>query len=150
MPSALLSLIPYALCALLAFYGGYTVRDNSAKKVEMEIAQTYADALIEASNQSQAWQDRYNQGVNDARTREKQLAADASAARAAAAGLRNTIEGLKRDLSNYSVEACRDTAEAALTVFGECTDKYREVAEAADGHASDAELCLATWPYVVK
>lgn len=139
-------LIAAAISALLAYSFGYTVRDNSAKETELQIAQTYADALKASQAQEQAWQSKYNQGVQDAREREKKLAAEAVAAGRTAASLRNTVAGLQQRLSESSAEACRHTASAALAVFSECTARYGEVAAAADGHASDAALCLAAWP----
>lgn len=139
-------LIAAAISALLGYSIGYTVRDNSAKETELQIAQTYADALIASHQQEQAWQAKYNQGVQDAREREKKLAADAAAARAAAVSLRHTVAGLQQRLPESAPEAQRDTAGAALALLGECADRYQRVAEAADGHASDAALCLAAWP----
>ena len=139
-------LIAAAVSALLAYSFGWTMRDNSANETELQIAQTYADALIASHKQEQAWQDRYNQGVQDAREREKKLAADAAAARAASVSLRHTIAGIQQRLSESPPEAQRDTGDTALTLLGECADQYREVAAAADGHAADAALCLAAWP----
>lgn len=139
-------LIAAAISALVAYSVGYTVRDNSAKETELQIAQTYADALKASQAQEQAWQSKYNQGVQDAREREKQLAAESAAATRAAVSLRHTVAGLQQRLSESSAEACRDTAGTLAAVFSECADQYREVAAAADGHASDAALCLAAWP----
>ena len=139
-------LIAAAISALVAYSAGYTVRDNSAKETELQIAQTYADSLRASQAQEQAWQSKYIQGVSDAREREKKLAAEAVAAGRTAASLRHTVADLQQRLSESSAEACRHTAATALAVFSECAARYGEVAEAADGHASDAALCLATWP----
>ena len=143
-------LIAAAISALVAYSVGYTVRDNSAKETELQIAQTYAEAMKASHAQEQAWQSKYNQGVQDAREREKKLAAESAAATRAAVSLRHTVADLKGRLADSSAEACRDTADTSLTLFGECADQYREVAAAADGHASDAALCLAAWPGEVR
>jgi seryl-tRNA synthetase len=78
--------------------------------------------------------------------RETKLAADAAAARAAAGSLRNTVTALRGQLSAATAEACRTTADAALAVFSECSTRLGEVAAAADGHASDAQLFADAWP----
>lgn len=146
-----LHLIKLAIVAVLcagSFYAGHAWRDRSAQQDQLDAALAYAGEIVAARGQEQAWQDRYNQGVNDAREREKKLADAAAASVRAADGLRRTIAGLKAGLPTAPAEACRDTAAALATVLGECTDRYREVAAAADGHASDAALCLAAWPDV--
>ena len=139
-------LIAAAISALVAYSVGYTVSDNSVKETELQIAQTYAEALKAAHAQEQAWQSQYHQGVQDAREREKKLAAESAAATRAAVSLRHTVADLKGRLPDSSAEACRDTAAALASVFSECAARYGEVAAAADGHASDAALCLAAWP----
>lgn len=134
-----------ALCAG-SFYAGHAWRDRAAKQDQLDAALAYAGEIVATRDQEQAWQIKYNQGVNDARTREKQLAADAADARAAVVGLRRTVADLKAGLPEAPAEACRDTAAALAAVLSECTDRYQRVAEAADGHASDAALCIAAWP----
>ncbi len=43
-------------------------------------------------------------------------------------------------------EANRYTADTALDVFGECVERYRAVAQAADGHANDVMTLDQAWP----
>lgn len=146
-----LLLIKLALVAALcagSFYAGHAWRDRAAKQDQLDAALAYAGEITAARAQEQAWQDKYNKGVNDARVRERQIAESAAASARTAVGLRHTIANLKAGLPAAPAEACRDTAAAIATVLGECTDRYREVAAAADGHASDAALCLAAWPEV--
>lgn len=148
-----LLLIKLALVAALcagSFYAGHTWRDRAAKQDQLDAALAYAGEIAAARAQEQTWQARYNQGVEDARKREKQLAEDALAATRAAAGMRHTIAGLQGRLSDSTSEACRDTAHTLAAVLGECTDRYQRVAEAADGHASDAQTCRDAWPGEVK
>ena len=139
-------LIAVAISALVAFYGGYTVRDNSAKETELQIAQTYADSLRASQAQEQAWQSKYIQGVSDAREREKKLAAEAVAAGRTAASLRNTVAGLQQRLSESSAEACRHYVGTLSDVLGECSERYRTVAGVADQCVSDVQTLTEAWP----
>lgn len=144
-----LLLIKLALVAALcagSFYAGYAWRDRAAKQDQLDAALAYAGEITAARAQEQTWQDKYNQGVEDARKREKQLAEDALAATRAAAGMRHTIADLQGRLSDSTAEACRDTAHTLAVVLSECTGRYGEVAAAADGHASDAQTCRDAWP----
>ncbi len=146
-----LHLIKLAIVAVLcagSFYAGHQWRDRSAQQDQLDAALAYAGEIVAARGQEQAWQDRYNQGVNDAREREKKLADAAATAARAADGLRRTIANLKAGLPTAPAEACRDTADAALTVFSECAAEVGELAAAADGHASDAQTCRDAWPDV--
>ncbi|MGB4467575.1 MAG: hypothetical protein WBI41_05930 [Azovibrio sp.] len=139
-------LIAAALSALSGFYIGNGLATGRCDAEKLAASQDYLAKVNDARAQEQAWQTKYQQGVEDARKREKQLAADAAAATAAATGLRHTIADLQSRLPTASAEACRDTADTSLTLFGECAAEVGSLAAAADGHASDAALCLAAWP----
>lgn len=99
-----------------------------------------------ARHKEQSMQQKLNEAQNAATEREKALRADYAAAHVAARGLRDTVAALRGQLATAPAEACRATADAALAVFGECSDRYRAVAEAADGHASDVETLTEAWP----
>ena len=139
-------LVAAAVSAMLGFYVGHGLETGKCDSDKLEAAKAYASQFEMARRQEHEWQTKYQLGVEDARKREKQLALDAAAAAGAAAGLRHTVSGLRTDLSNASADAVRNTADTALAVFSECADQYREVAAAADGHASDADICRAVWP----
>lgn len=103
-------------------------------------------AELRARAKEQSLMNKALEAQNAATIRETKLRADYAAAHAAALGLRNTVDAIRGGLAAESAEACRATADAALAVFGECADKYRAVAEAADGHASDAAKLADAWP----
>lgn len=148
-----LLLIKLALVAALcagSFYAGHAWRDRAAKQDQLDAALAYAGEITAARAQEQTWQARYNQGVEDARKREKQLAEDALAAARAAAGMRHTIADLRQRLPESTAETCHDAARSLAVVLSECTGRYGEVAAAADGHASDAQTCRDAWPGEVK
>lgn len=155
--STLLSAIPmpYKLLALAVvgaglvalgwrFGAGSVQADWDKEKAIQAQAALNAEQLARAKEQS--INRKFQEAQNAATKREQILKADADAARAAAGGLRNTIAALRRELSTATASACRQTADAALAVFGECSDTYQRVAEAADGHASDLRTLTDAWP----
>jgi hypothetical protein len=60
--------------------------------------------------------------------------------------LRDTTATMRNQLSTNSCETNRATADAAITVFGECAEEYRKVAENAGGHAIDVQRLEERWP----
>jgi len=139
-------IIAAAVSAMLGFYVGHGLATGKCDSDKLEAAKAYASQFEMARRQEHEWQTKYQLGVEDARKREKQLALDAAAAAGAAAGLRHTVAGLRTDLSNASADAVRNTADTALAVFSECAAEVGSLAAAADGHASDSDICRAVWP----
>lgn len=131
---------------LLGFYVGNGLATGKCDAEKLDAANAYASQLDMARKNEHEWQQKYNQGVQDARIREKQIAESTAASRASVVSLRHTVSSLQQRLSESSAEACRHTAGTLAAVFSECATRYGEVAAAADGHASDAALCLAAWP----
>lgn len=60
--------------------------------------------------------------------------------------LRDTTTALRNKLSTDSCDAVRRTADAALTVFGECQEQYTAMGENATRHASDVITLTQAWP----
>ncbi len=60
--------------------------------------------------------------------------------------LRDTTATLRSKLSTDSLDAVRKTADAALTVFGECQERYTAMGENATGHANDVVTLSDAWP----
>lgn len=150
MPFNLLTMIPLPtrLLILVAVLAGIFAYGWSAGAghVQGKWDQAKAVQLQSARAKEQSINQRIQEAQNAATEREKKLRADADSARAAAGGLRDTVATLRGQLSAATAEACRSTADAALAVFGECQARYGAVAEAADGHANDAQLCRDAWP----
>lgn len=133
------------LYAIGRYHGAERVRGlwavETAALTKARLAAEQAARLRE-----QAFIQQLQKAEYDAAEREKILGAAADAAAATAGQLRGTVADLRNRLSNASVEACRATADAALAVFGECAERYRSVAAAADGHASDVKTLSEAWP----
>jgi len=89
---------------------------------------------------------RYTEAQNARIESEKLLDLHRRNARAADERLRLAKDDFNQRLSESSAAACRNAAETAVELLGECSGKYREVAESADGHFADAEQCRLGWP----
>jgi len=61
-------------------------------------------------------------------------------------GLRSTLSATRAKLATAPIEAVRRYAATATDVFEQCTARYSEVAQAADGHASDSLKLQEAWP----
>lgn len=122
---------------------GVQARWDKAKALQMQAALA---AEHEARAKERSMNQKLQEAENAASEREKKLRADYAAAHAAARGLRDTVADLSGKLAAATPETCRATANAALAVLGDCSDQYRAVAEAADGHASDVRTLTEAWP----
>ena len=86
----------------------------------------------------------------DSAAREKALRAEFAALQRSNLGLRNTVATLRASLPALAADACRQTADAALAVFGDCTARLGEMAQDADGHENDVRTLMEAWPKCVK
>lgn len=142
------------LAVALALFAVYLFgRHDGAAHVQ---ARWDADKAMQAGRQAQAerlmrerenlMNERLRKAESNAETRQnenRRLAADAAAT---ADRLRHDLVAARGRLSAATAEACRATASAALELLGACTDAYRDVAAAADGHAADVQTLTEAWP----
>ena len=142
--------IAVAALAAALFSGGWWTgaqRERSAWQTEKLAMSAGRDRQIDAVRQAKSrLRAQVMEAQEDARKREETLVADAAAAGRAADGLRREIASLRHGLSAATSEANRYTADSALDVFGECVERYRAVAETADGHANDVMTLDQAWP----
>jgi chromosome segregation ATPase len=108
----------------------------------VKLAEAKENALV----QERAWNQQKEEAQYAANEREKNLKASAAALSAANRGLRDTVADLRQHVSSASVEAARSAANAALAVFDECTERYRDLAENADRCAADVRTLIEAWP----
>ena len=78
--------------------------------------------------------------------REETIRTLAAAVGKSSDSLRNTANAIRLGLPNATVEAARTAADAFATVFTDCQRRYADVAEKADGHASDVRTLEEAWP----
>lgn len=60
--------------------------------------------------------------------------------------LRVQLSDTEKRIATASDSAVREYALAADQVFGECVERYRAMAVAAQGHADDVATLIAAWP----
>lgn len=121
-------------------------RATALLQPQLEKAKGELSAEKEARGREQAWNKQLETANRESEARNERLQAAASAAAATAGRLRNTIADLQQRLAGTTAEACHQTAATLATVFGECTEQYRALAAAADGHASDVRTLSDAWP----
>ena len=110
----------------------YSVRAIKAAKEAAERTTRLQEAVDEAERK---W---------NSRNIEQRRAADRL--RAERDGLRIDLRTARERLNTDPVEAVRQYAATATTVLEQCVARYAEVAEAADGHASDSLKLQESWP----
>ena len=133
-----------------AFFSGLiTGRDYVQDKWDAARAVQVQSALAaeqQARSKELLLMSQLHEAQNAAIVRETKLRADYAAAHAAANGLRDTIAAARIRLPTTAASACKQTADTALVVFGECTAEVERLASAADGHAADVKTLTDAWP----
>lgn len=155
----LTALAPYKLAAEVAIFGAlaagaawgvHTVLEGQREKgrEEVRIEWRTADlARVEAENKLAAVQNATRElAVAQGEQREKTIKDSAAALAGAAASLRGAVAGHQTQLTTASAETARRYSLVASTVFTECADRYRSVAEAAERSASTARTLSEAWP----
>jgi hypothetical protein len=136
-----------ALAALvLAFAGGYLKGSSAGKK---EIRNEQAAAIAKANVDAFKASERMQRNVDEASSLAAAAAVD-DRARAAGADraigrLRSTLDAADR-ASQDSLAAARRTAAAYRTVYESCVAEYRDLGQAASGHARDSLKLQMSWP----
>lgn len=94
----------------------------------------------------QAMQSQLQKAINEHQERETALAHDVASTRATADSLRHQLAASRRDLSHATRASVDQYAATLGAVFAECTARYSELAEQAQGIASDAKQLSDAWP----
>lgn len=114
--------------------------------IEAQHATERAKAQADARVTEIQFNTRLQEAQDAATKRETKLRDAAAAARRTADGLRDSIYSIRADLPSYSQPAAVAAADTATELLGQCADRYRDVAEAADRHATDALVLREAWP----
>lgn len=134
------------LCAAAVGLGYWRGNVNGKATVQ---AKWDAAALVwqeQNRKQEQEYANKIDQAIAERDAKLKTVQADATAARAAAGSLRDQLTEARRSLAAHSPATVLDYATTATDVLEECTGRYSEVAEKADGHAADAAALMRAWP----
>ncbi|MDR0672506.1 MAG: DUF2514 domain-containing protein [Zoogloeaceae bacterium] len=142
--------LAFAAFCIAVFLAGYRAGASGVRSdwdaERTETAKAVLAASEAARTREQNWNLKLQEATNEARKREMELKAAVSAANAAHRGLRDDLARLRRNLPASSLAACRDTADAALAVFGDCADRYLEMARNTDELVIERDALIAAWP----
>ena len=92
--------------------------------------------------------EKYQGALNDALQKQATLQAAADRARRERDGMRKQLSDAEQRLADASPAALIEYARSLNNVFGQCSQRYAELAIRADGHAADAATCRAAWPVI--
>ena len=90
----------------------------------------------------------YQGALNDAISKQATLQAAADRARRERDRLQLKLSDAEQRLVDASPAACIEYASTLSRVFGQCSQRYTELAIRADGHSADAATCRAAWPVI--
>ena len=114
--------------------------------IQAKHAEATAKAQSDARATEKALSDKLQEAQNNATKREAKLRSDAAASRRTADGLRDTLHSFSSELPSASLDACRHDAAALASVLADVERAGRDMAEAADRHASDSLMYQEAWP----
>lgn len=150
---AILMLAPALVAGLLVWFVQESRLGAQLAEARLESSQYRAEVLAEKASAAERvrkvegdWNAKYQSALNAGRDRERVLRADLVAVRDAASGLRTQAAEAARRLAQAPAPAVLDYANTLGDVFAECAARYGEVAQASDGHASDARTLVEAWP----
>lgn len=83
---------------------------------------------------------------NEAAQRQLALEKIAGSLRADRDRMRNENAALHTRIGTLAIDAARRVAEAGVTIFGECAERYSTVAIAADQCYSERQTLMEAWP----
>lgn len=142
----------FAIGAIIAgvIYGIYALFAHERDVGYQRCVAEYTTQQLLAEAKTRAKEAQLNKQVEDAQhaanIREQESKKLSAALTASDRKLRDTTTTLRNKLSTNSCETNRNTADAAITVFGECARKYTAMAENATGHANDVQRLEDMWP----
>lgn len=140
------------LAAIGALLWGIHALDQSRQRIgyDRRVAENNAD-LIKAQAAALATERELNRKLevarNEATKRDQVITRHAVAAGTSAEQLRIALDTIRRSRLPGDPGGPGDQRTGALAeLLGDCADRYREVAEKADRHASDARTLSEGWP----
>ena len=119
-----------------------------ASQYRFEVAEERAAAGRRVLAIERTVNDKYQGALNEAIQKQAGLQAAADRARRERDGLRKQLSDAEQRLADASPTALIEYASTLNRVFGQCSQRYTELAIRADGHAADAATCRGAWPVI--
>lgn len=122
-------------------------RLDAAHRADIAVRDAQLAAVKDLARlREQDWSTQRNQALENANSRDQIIRTLAAGSGSASLGLRDTLAAISRGVPDASVEALRHSATALAAVLQNCQSEYRDLAEKADRHASDALTLEQAWP----
>ena len=148
-PTIIKALLIAAVAVALGFAWNGFIKHEQGIGYDRAVAE-YNVKLLAAKEAADRREQELTTQVQEAQAnglkREETIKALAAAVGKSSDSLRNTANALRLGLPHATVEAARTAADAFATVFTDCQRRYADVAEKADGHASDVRTLEEAWP----
>ena len=148
-PAVIKALLIAAVIAAAIFAWNWFIDYEQAIGYDKAVAE-YNVKLLAAKEAADKREQELSAQVQEAQAnglkREETIKALAAAVGKSSDSLRNTANAIRLGLPHATVEAARTAADAFATVFTDCQRRYADVAEKADGHASDVRTLEEAWP----
>lgn len=140
-----------ALCLALIGYGWVKGANANQVKFDKYVAKQNIEllaAINRAGERTRTLQSKKDEALNVAALKTQEKSRALARATATGDGLRDDLDAAKRsrDLSEYSITACRADLATRDELLGSMDRAGRGMAEKAQGHAIDAAACLSAWP----
>lgn len=119
-----------------------------ASEYQLQVAQERAAANARVAAVGQQIAGVYQGALNDAIKKQATLQAAAARVGRERDSLRVQLSDAEQRLADASPAALIEYARSLNRVFGQCSQRYTELAARADGHAADAATCRAAWPVI--
>ena len=114
--------------------------------IQAQHATERAQAQADARAAQIVIDNKYQEALNEARTRENALRRDRDAARAESDGLRDQLSDAARRIADAPPAAVAEYATTVSELLAVCSRERTAFAAAADGHAADVRTLTAAWP----
>jgi len=150
MPLLNISIITTILAGIFSFTAAWNIQNWRIGSQISQLQATYAQEQQyqqEAALESQIAIDRkYQQAFHAASERETALRVEVEHLRVARDRLRAASADLEQRLTTATRAAAIEYATASASVFNECQNAIAQLAQQADGHASDVRYLIEAWP----
>lgn len=118
--------------------------------IQAQYATERAQAQADARAAQIVIDTKYQEALNEARTREALLRTEIDHLRAVSDGLRGQNAEAARRLADAPPAAVLEYATALNAVYDDCRAAYGHMAEKAAGHAADVRTLTAAWPVIPR
>lgn len=144
------TLIAIAISATVSGFGVWRYQSNKYEAqiatIRLEQAQDMAAASAKALEDFTAMQRIKDDAIIQAEHRANLNAQAAARAATSADRLRSDLAKANARIQSATRAAVDQYAATVGDVFGQCVEEYRSLAEKADGHASNVQLMIDSWP----